>query len=154
MHRTHAPQAASLLRKLLQLLLCASVLLNGVTAATASVRVAAMALEVPAAIASNAAAAADPGCHDAAATGGHQAGMGMAHAAMAASDLPAADAHSGHDEQECLQFCMDICMQHCHALFGGHALPPSLLAEAAPLVSLDTGLQSLPRLPPIRPPIA
>lgn len=145
MHRPHAPQAASLLRKLLQLLLCASVLLNGVAAATASVRVAAMALDAAVPVAT----AADPDCHDLATGASHEAGMHMTHAAVSAADI-----HSGHGQQECLQFCMDICMQHCQALFGGHALPSSPQAGAAPLASLDTGLQSLPRLPPIRPPIA
>lgn len=148
MHRPHAPQATSLLRKLLQVLLCASVLLNGVGAASASVRVATMALEVAAPAAAQ---VADSDCHEAAGSAGHAAGMRMTHAAMPAA---ADDLHGQHDEQECLQFCMDICMQHCHALFGGHALPASAQPGTAPLASLDTGLQSLPRLPPIRPPIA
>ncbi|MCD9029178.1 CopL family metal-binding regulatory protein [Luteimonas sp. BDR2-5] len=132
------------LRLWLHALLCLVLLGNGLGAAMASGRVAVIETDaaVAAAIARDAAIADTAGdCH----------GSGEAAAAHAAMpDM--ADDHARHGD-DCLQFCLDSCLQHTHAVAGPAAAVIDTGLRDAPVDANARGLPATPRLPLLRPPI-
>ncbi|MBP6799293.1 MAG: CopL family metal-binding regulatory protein [Luteimonas sp.] len=132
---------------LLRLLLCLSLMLNGIGTATANARMAAM------------------DAHGAA---------GMAHPSQPAEPQPAepqaAPADGGdcahhpaeaappqpmpHDDDDCLQSCLAMCLHHCHAV------PGLALSLVLPRFAQEPAQRELPERrtppspPPVRPPIA
>lgn len=126
---------------LLRLLLCASLLINGIGSAMASAHVA-LAMGAPAQHAT------DADAHAAA-------GVDCPHAATPAADMPADHGHhAGTGDVDCVELCLDICLQHAHALQpaveGAGPLPPA----TSPRVEARPAPASRAPFPPTRPPIA
>ncbi len=136
--RTADPVSALLLR----LLLCLSLMLNGIGTATANARMAAMdahgaaGMAHPAQPAEPQAAPADDGdCAH--------------HPADAAPSQP-----MPHEDGGCLQSCLAMCLHHCHAV------PGFALSVVLPRFAQEPAQRELPQRrtppspPPVRPPIA
>lgn len=129
---------------LIRILLCASLLLNGIGSAAASARMAMadMRMAAPAAAAAGAPAASSTGdC-------GHAVADGRS---LPAPASPSAD--GAHDDDECLRSCMELCRHPCQALFGLQATfaGPDIAAE--PARRTMPGPRSMYMPPPTRPPI-
>jgi hypothetical protein len=130
----------------LRLLLCATLLLNGMGSAMASAHLAAMGLETEAVAMTDAAPMAADDCPHAgrqdAAT--HDGTAAHARGADAAPDTADAD---------CVQRCLDLCMQQCQALIGGLAAIGASLPGAGVLAMDASGQASPLPHPLLRPPI-
>lgn len=130
----------------LRLLLCATLLFNGMASAFASAHVAMMAFHDGAV--AEAAQAEDPGmdvdCPHAA----------MQAAAAQANPPDAAPASPAGVETDCLQQCIDLCLQHCQALIT--AMPAAATPPHAASVPMPAraGQAAPMRHPLLRPPIA
>lgn len=130
--------------RLLRLLLCLSLMLNGIGTATASARMAAMESH-------GAAGVAQPQVEPQAAVA--DAGECPHHAAEAAQPQ-APDPRMPHDDGECLQSCLAMCLQHCHAV-PGVATALALSAFAQEPAQREFPAPRTPSSPPpVRPPIA
>lgn len=127
---------------LFRLLLCATLLLNGIGSVTASVHVQLDALTgEPSA---EALSADRPDCGHATA----------APADIAPAPAGAAPEQPSSDVGDCMQLCMDLSLQPVQALAAVPALPPTAGAPAAPATRVTPGPASSPPPPPLRPPIA
>ncbi len=124
---------------LIRILLCASLLLNGIGPAAASVR---MAAGAPHAATGSATAPAASDCD---------------HAVPGDAALPTPASHHAdmtHGDDECLQSCMELCRHHCQAVFGLHASVAKPGSATEPVQRDVSGPRSMSAPPPIRPPIA
>ncbi|PJJ96749.1 hypothetical protein CO641_12905 [Lysobacteraceae bacterium NML91-0213] len=127
---------------LFRLLLCVTLLLNGIGSVTASVHVQLDALSGEPAAAPRPADRPDCG-----------------HASAAPADIAPAPAKAAPDQPaddvgDCMQLCMDLSLQPVQALAAVPALPPTAGVPAAPATRVIPGPASGPRPPPLRPPIA
>ncbi len=129
---------------LLRLLLCLSLMLNGIGTATANARMAAMDAHGAAGMA-HPSPPAEP--QDALADAGDCAH----HPAEAAQPQPQPMPHDGDD---CTQSCLAMCLHHCHAVPGLalSLVPPGFAQE--PAQRELPAPRSPPSPPPVRPPIA
>ncbi|MCD9032427.1 CopL family metal-binding regulatory protein [Luteimonas sp. Y-2-2-4F] len=126
---------------LLRLLLCASLLINGIGSAMASAHVA-LAMGAPAqhAASTDPHAAAEADCP---------------HAAAASTDDPADHGHhAGGGDVDCVELCLHICLQHAHALQPAVDGAGPLPHASRPRVEARTAPASRAPFPPTRPPIA
>lgn len=136
---------------LIRILLCASLLLNGIGSATASARMGAMELRMgadaahAAAIEHAAGSAADDCDHD-------KPGSASPDASLPSSAAPGAD--TAHDDDDCVRICLELCMHHYQAVFGLHACVAEPGIAAEPLRPGLPGPRSPSSPPPTRPPIA
>lgn len=137
---------------LLRLLLCASLLSNGIGSATAATRMA-----VQQAQAAGPAAAAVEATRTAGTATSH-CGHGDADDAVdAPAAAPAGTAHHGGmapGDGDCAQRCLDLCMPHSYVPPGFRAPLAAPGVAAQPVRPDVTGLRSPPSPPPVRPPIA
>nr|WP_255683431.1 CopL family metal-binding regulatory protein [Luteimonas sp. MHLX1A] len=119
------------------MLLCATLLLNGIGSAMASVHVQleALASDVMTAPAAE----------------GHDCG----HPVAALADTPhaAPEPERAPGVTDCMKLCMDLSLQPVQVLSALPALPPATRTVAAPVKRVAPGLASTPRPPPLRPPI-
>ncbi|TDK25060.1 CopL family metal-binding regulatory protein [Luteimonas aestuarii] len=130
----------------LRLLLCATLLFNGMASAVASAHVAMMALDAGA-------------MAEAAQPEGHDMGVDCPHAAMQAAATQASPSHAAPAspagvDTDCLQQCIDVCLQHCQAMIT--AMPAVATAPHAAAVPMPApaGQAAPMRHPLLRPPIA
>lgn len=126
---------------LLRLLLCVTLLLNGIGAGMASVHVAMM--DMPSG--PTPAMQVEP------------AGADCPHAGAARAAATHDDPHPaapGADDSDCLELCMGICMQQCHVLSIASASAMPMAAQLAPVPPLVAGPPSVRPHPLLRPPIA
>lgn len=132
--------------RLLRLLLCLSLMLNGIGTATANARMAAMeahgdagATHLPQPAEPQAALADTDDCAH--------------HAAEAAQPL-SPEPHAPHDDGGCLPSCLAMCLQHCHAVpgFAVSLILPGFAQE--PTRRDFPALRTPAPPPPVRPPIA
>ena len=133
---------------LLRVLLSAALILNGIGSAVAGARMAGVAKEAPAAVASAhahhavAAPAQAPGaCHDESGTTAHE-----------GAPSPAAD-HGKHGVDCCQGMCACHCMQQAQVTFATAMLASTQVAQSAGVRAMSSAHET-PRLPHlIRPPI-
>ncbi|MGO3127548.1 MAG: CopL family metal-binding regulatory protein [Luteimonas sp.] len=126
---------------LFRLLLCVTLLLNGIGSGMASVHVAMMDMSAGPAH-TTPVTAADGGCP-------HAAGA-RTDGAHDDRDAPAPAA----DDGDCLKLCAGICLQHCHVLPMAHAPATTAAVQLAPVPPLSAGPPSVRANPLLRPPIA
>lgn len=123
---------------LLRLLLCTTLLLNGMGASVASAHIALMDLQQAAATAAM-----------------MEGGEDCPHAAAMADTMHGAHAeHAGKAEGDCLERCLDLCLQHCHAVLAAVQFPPPAPAPGLLPLRAHAPPASAAQYPPLRPPIS
>lgn len=71
------------------------------------------------------------------------------------ADASAPPAHSTpQEDDECLQSCLAMCLQHCHTMTGVTVALALADIGAAPVLPETSGVLPSPASPPMRPPIA
>lgn len=67
---------------------------------------------------------------------------------------PVREAPPAQDDDDCLQLCLDLCLQHGFAVLAPPPRLPSAGHEAAPARTVAAQVRAAHALPPLRPPIA
>lgn len=57
-------------------------------------------------------------------------------------------------DEDCLQRCLDLCVQHGFAAFTATVAPPAIVPAREPVRVARVSLHDAPAFPPLRPPIA
>ncbi|MCD9006218.1 CopL family metal-binding regulatory protein [Luteimonas sp. XNQY3] len=126
---------------LFRLLLCVTLLLNGIGSGMASVHVAIMEMSAGPVLALSV----EPAVAD------------CPHAGAARADATHGDRHPAApdaDDSDCMKLCVGICMQHCHVLPMALASATPVPAQLAPVTPLSAGPPSVRPHPLLRPPIS
>ncbi|WP_238333422.1 CopL family metal-binding regulatory protein [Luteimonas marina] len=139
-----SPEAAFVFPVLLRLLLCLCLLLDAVAPTVAATR---MAMAMPGA------GHAVPAATDADAADRRDHGA-MADCHTPDDATPVREAPPVPDDGDCLQRCLDLCLQHGFAMLSAMTSLPSTGPASAPARAARAQVPALHAFPPLRPPIA